>query len=641
MIVSMKKVFVAVRREDQGRVLDVLRDLGLVHLEPVDPGKAVAKSETLSRLDHLGRAIQILSGISPHPGTGETSETDTSGPIEAADEVLAIQRETAEKTARLSVLTRQMEQLEVWGDVRMEQFDELRQIGVDLEFYAADDEHLSGFDADLVQVICQLPGKRHLVGVAVRDRAASIPEGVELLELPGTDRPTVRTEAQQIDRRLKDLSGRLSVLTGKLPEMVETQKQLRSEADYTVARRGGCTNGDLFAVQGWVPAATGDTLASKVSESGVGALVQVYDPAEDEDPPTLIRYPRWAWPIKALFDMLGTIPGFREFDLSGFFMIAMPIFVAMLIGDAGYGLLFVAGGLLFRRRLVEKIGVPATYLILIFGAMTIVWGVLTANYFGVTPETIARIAGFTQTGGQQGLGDVAGMLRSEAGGWTALGKTMFRIGPLYRTDPEKARNIVMKISFILGCLHLIAGQLRQAVGKYPDIRFLSNVGWAIVLPGMLGVVWQMFFVGIENPWGEWIFVCIALGFAMVIFFSYPSRNPLKMLSLGILANVMPLINTFSDTMSYIRLMAVGLASYYIAYSFNLLGTQVAEGSHWILAIPVLLFGHGLNIALGVIAVFAHGVRLNMLEFSNNAGVQWSGHAYRPFAKTFSDNIKET
>ena len=179
------------------------------------------------------------------------------------------------------------------------------------------------------------------------------------------------------------------------------------------------------------------------------------------------------------------------------------------------------------------------------------------------------------------------------------------------------------------------------MGKWPDVRAVANLGWAIVLPGMLAVIWQMFFVGIDQPWNPWVFVLIGGGLALVLLFSHPSRNPAKMIGLALIANIMPLVNTFSDTMSYIRLMAVGLASYYIAYSFNLLASQVAGGSHWLLAVPVLAFGHSLNIALGIIAVFAHGVRLNMLEFSSNAGVQWSGYAYRPFTEGSAENIKES
>lgn len=46
----------------------------------------------------------------------------------------------------------------------------------------------------------------------------------------------------------------------------------------------------------------------------------------------------------------------------------------------------------------------------------------------------------------------------------------------------------------------------------------------------------------------------------------------------------------------------------------------------------MLAGHALNIVLCLIALLAHGVRLNMLEFSNNAGVEWAGYPFQPFAK---------
>lgn len=49
-------------------------------------------------------------------------------------------------------------------------------------------------------------------------------------------------------------------------------------------------------------------------------------------------------------------------------------------------------------------------------------------------------------------------------------------------------------------------------------------------------------------------------------------------------------------------------------------------------IIVILFGHVLNIMLSLLSVIVHGVRLNMLEFSNHLGQEWSGCAYRPLKK---------
>ena len=53
----------------------------------------------------------------------------------------------------------------------------------------------------------------------------------------------------------------------------------------------------------------------------------------------------------------------------------------------------------------------------------------------------------------------------------------------------------------------------------------------------------------------------------------------------------------------------------------------------IAGVLLLTFGHALNIALSVLSVVVHGIRLNMLEFSNHLGMEWSGIKYDPFRVT--------
>lgn len=629
MIVKMRKTMIVSRTVDRDRLLDSLRDLGVVHLTPVDPSRAVAKEQTVTSIHHLDRAIQILSEIEPAGDKGDIA------PPEAADEVLNIHTVTAERHARLGALHRKLEHLEMWGDVRLKQFSQLRQAGLEIAFYALTAEQLAQTSSQLVHTIHELPDDRELVAVVTRTEGdeAQIPEDAQPVELPERDAPSIRAEAKTIDQALKADQQRLAALAHLTGEMKTTKAELEDLADYTIARRGGLTQENLFAIQGWAPIEAAQSLGSDLAKAGLDAAVEILEPAEDEDPPTLIRYPRWVTPISALFDMLGTNPGYREYDLAPFFMIALPIFAAMLIGDAGYGLLFAGLALFYRKKLSASAGKPAFQLILTIGILTLVWGVLTANYFGVTPNTFAEAGGWmmeNETG--QIVPDVQTMLNSETGGWAIPGKTMFALAPLYRIDFKAGLVLIMKISFLLGTLHLVTGQLRQVLGVFPDIRFMANVGWAIFLIGMLMLIWILFPFGGPMVPNKVMIGILAAGCALIVLFTCPNRNPLKWLGLGIASNLLPIIGAFSDSMSYIRLMAVGVASYFIAYSFNLLGSQVADGATWLVGGIVVVFGHALNIVLAVIAIFAHGVRLNMLEFSNNAGVQWSGYAFAPFKK---------
>ena len=77
---------------------------------------------------------------------------------------------------------------------------------------------------------------------------------------------------------------------------------------------------------------------------------------------------------------------------------------------------------------------------------------------------------------------------------------------------------------------------------------------------------------------------------------------------------------------------MGFASLTVAGSFNTMavGSGIHSLGQGLLAAVVLFFGHSLNIVLGGMSVLVHGVRLNMLEFSNHLGQQWTGLRYEPF-----------
>ena len=63
-----------------------------------------------------------------------------------------------------------------------------------------------------------------------------------------------------------------------------------------------------------------------------------------------------------------------------------------------------------------------------------------------------------------------------------------------------------------------------------------------------------------------------------------------------------------------------------------------KGPLVVVGILIMLVGHGLNIVMGLLSVVVHGVRLNLLEFSGQLGMEWAGIAYDPFKK--HDKIKK-
>ncbi len=107
MIVPMRKVYLIARQTDREPLLAILRELGIVHLVPVDPALAVP-GEALSRqIDAIKQAVQVVSGIEPR---GPVPDIPAS---EAAHEVLDIRR-VAEGRNHLAALYHQLEQIAVW-----------------------------------------------------------------------------------------------------------------------------------------------------------------------------------------------------------------------------------------------------------------------------------------------------------------------------------------------------------------------------------------------------------------------------------------------------------------------------------------------------------------------------------------------
>lgn len=588
MIVEMLKVFLVSRAEDRKQVLERVRALAMVHVKPVDRQRAVAAEKVATRLKQFKRVSQILNATRPsgeRPGLGADA---------IVEEVLSIQQRAAERQNRLSSLRRELEQLKLWGEVRIEQFKALSEAGVGVWFYAIPDQvplsDVLKIDAQCVEVLRPLPGKKQLVGVADQRHHPVMPPSAELIERPARDAPTVRRDAQELDAAMKADAARLSALAGVRSVVDEQIAALQDEANWSITEHSALSGEDLFALQGWLPAEEKQRFESQVNQGDLKVAVKFMEATEADQPPTLIKNPAWTKPIDGLFGMLGTTPGYREFDVSEAFMVALPIFSAMLVGDAGYGLLLFLVLLGMYGTFAKILGARFTQLMIITGFLTMVWGLLNGGFFGFNMWTHAPV-------------------------------------PVDMSD--WSRWLMMLISFTIGAVHLSVAHLWPAVRLYPHPTYLSRVGRAVLIWGMYGVILALVLktdtVGWYTPF-PWLLI---IGTCLMIGFAQPRKNKLMQIVMGVADYPLNLLGTFSDVMSYVRLMAVGLASSVLAVNFNDMAFMAGP-----IAFPfIFVLGHALNISLCLIAIFAHGVRLNMLEFSNNLGMEWTGHPYQPFKKT--------
>jgi V/A-type H+-transporting ATPase subunit I len=71
-----------------------------------------------------------------------------------------------------------------------------------------------------------------------------------------------------------------------------------------------------------------------------------------------------------------------------------------------------------------------------------------------------------------------------------------------------------------------------------------------------------------------------------------------------------------DTLSYARLMALGLVSFGLAVAINALAQMVSGTSYvgWVFALLIFVGGHLFSFVLNLMGAFAHGIRLHFVEF---------------------------
>jgi len=142
---------------------------------------------------------------------------------------------------------------------------------------------------------------------------------------------------------------------------------------------------------------------------------------------------------------------------------------------------------------------------------------------------------------------------------------------------------------------------------------------------------------------------VGIGIGFVIVFT-EQKGPIRNIGVffinigkgmaGLFSIALKIVGCFGDIISYIRLFAVGLAGAMVIQTVNSMAIP-AEGLgsfglgfiiNLIVAALILALGHSLQLAMSMLSVVVHGLRLNLLEYAaNHLEMMWSGYEYDPFA----------
>lgn len=598
MIAPMKKAILVLRERGKSAALKSLRRLGVVHADPIEgrgPGWETA-SEELSRIES---AIGILLSY-------KTKETAPAIEYPAALELSRKVLDTAEaiKTGqeRLSTLRKEMERIQGWGDFDPAALGYLREKGMDLRLYEASPKAAAAMPAEL-PVIRVTSDKAAARFAGFPAGTIKLPEGVEEFSPPQASLSVLRSEEKALLVDVAEGEAFLAEASKSRPHLETARERARTGLTFETLLSGMEGEGPVAWISGWVPAKDASRLSEEAAKHGWGLLLD--DPSEDELPPTKVENNAVVRLIAPVFDFLGTVPNYREYDISASFLVFFTIFFAMIFGDGGYGSILLGLGV-FAALKAKKGGgtVPdPVRLLLLMSSATVAWGVVTGSWFGLPADMLPSF------------------LRS------------IRIGWLASDNPLAGAN-TKQLCFVLGLAHLVWARMKNIKRDIRSLKFLAQVGLTLQLAGMYFMVLNLVLDAVRFPVPNLALYLIGVGFALNFVFANFEGNILKSI-LASLVNIVSVflgvVNVFADITSYIRLWAVGLAGVAISQTVNTMaGPMLGKALLFVFGLVLIGFGHSLNLVLSLLSVIVHGVRLNMLEYSGHLGMEWSGFKYEPF-----------
>ncbi len=592
MIVRMKRVAVLCTAASEQETLEALQSLGVLHIDADGRSEAPALKEAQASLDNAAKALAAVVAAAKAAGAEQES---AAAPDAAAtpESVLATVSRIDALGAQIADHERRLATYAPFGDFNPADFRAIEAAGLRLRLFRAPAGQIPEAAAgQAVRLLAEDAKEKVAYGLAIGDVAFA--DAVETLPVPDK---SPKESAAELDAARASLHAEEAALAARGPE-IERLKGFVAERttvrDFAAAQASMGAQGGVKWLTGFMPEEKLPDLREAAAAHGWGVAAR--DPVDDEEPPTLIAPPKLFRPIVALFDMLGIAPGYREADVSVVFYSFFTIFFAMLVGDAGYGLLILALTAFLRVKFRKAPSAPFM-LMGVFSLATIIWGVLTATYFGIPSDALPAC------------------LKPASAAW------------LDSQSPE-GQSHVMQLCFLIGAAHLSVARVWNAVQLFPSKKFLAQIGW-------LGIVWTMYCaackVAVNIPFPSFMGPVAVVSSLLIALFML-DRSELK--SKGVELGMLPLniVSGLGDIISYVRLYAVGLSSVMVAQNFNSMATglQLPMAVKIPCMVLILLLGHGLNLAMGALSILVHAVRLNTLEFSNHKGVTWSGYAYSPF-----------
>ena len=635
MIVPMKKVSLIIRENKKDETLKKLRKLGIVHIE-ITEGSGERLASLREQIALLESAIFTIG----KKNNVEPKDVDAAEALSVATRIQALDAEKKQCGAERIALSSELDRLKSWGDIDPSSLSDLEAKGYEISFYEMPKAEYELLDESIKTVRIDVT-KSTVRFMLLKSNKEELDEAVTALNTYRLALPQLSTS--EMKQRLSDLSTHIDEIdetiasnacyvesikraVGATEKEIEFETYATGMADENLSPESEAPLSVSYFT-GYIEAENLDKLKQTAQSNSWGLLVE--EPSVEDNVPTKLKNNKFVSLIYPLTDFLGTVPGYFEYDISGWFLAFILIFFGIIFGDGGYGLLIcaIAAIPIIKSLIAKKQISPMFLLVGLFGLSTVLWGTFTCTWFGLSPE---QLPAWLKSLSIPVISNVY------------ADKIWYPFWTNGAAGLTTAQNLQI-FCFSLALIQLTVAHIKGALRNKGSIKMLGDIGSILQLLGIYYLVLslvvnaEVFSFGLiigSIPVGTVAIALIGIGFVLSFVFSNYEGSIIKSI-LSSLTNIVSVllgvVNVFSDIVSYIRLWAVGLAGAAISATVNeLAGPLLGNFMFMILAIVLLVFGHGLNMILNVLSVIVHGIRLNTLEFSSHLDMSWSGHKFKPF-----------
>lgn len=598
MITKMKRLTFLIHNREYDRFLEQLRSIGVVHVVQKQQGLIQDKAlqQDVALLQRCKSALKELQATAVAEVIVAVNANDYSSASSVLDALDAIHERKAALEQRIQALERDRAQLLPWGNFEPEQVSRLTEAGYTMRFYTCP---LRAFREEWYKEygVVEVVRDKQKVNFVTLTHNDVVPQiDAEQVQLPSVSLGATEQNIATANQELTAIPSRMAALASAGTELLrECLLELENRVSFQKVRLNGQPTAadSLLLLEGWAPALQIEHINSELNLKGVMFIIE--DPTPDDDIPIQLNNNKFARLFEPL-TRLYMLPTYQELDLTLFFAPFFMLFFGLCLGDIGYGLLMIVALPIFTK-LFQLINPNfSKWLVVLFGASTMLCGLLSGSFFGFCLYDIQ--IPFVQS-----------------------------IKNLLYTD----NSTMFTVSLCIGVVQILFGMGIKAVNLTIQCGFkysLSTIGWLLLLITVgVGVLTG---ADMKSPL---IMTLLIVAGVLIFLLNSPGKNPLLNIGLGLWDSYNMATGLLGDVLSYVRLFALGLSGGILANVFNSMAVGMKPDNPvagFIVMVLIFAIGHALNIFMNILGAIVHPMRLTFVEFFKNAGYTGGGTEYTPF-----------